>query len=140
MRRHFDLDDFAAPRLAENDPLAARSLGEAHHAARRPQKRDQVGDVIRPDVKDWTPAVSVKEMRVWMPVLVSGLQHEGGPGDRRADRAFIDEAADDLMAASHECIRCAAKTEAIALSELDQGFGLGHRHAKRLFGIDVLAG
>jgi hypothetical protein len=37
MSRHFDLDDFPAPRLAEDDSFAAGSLGESHRAARWPQ-------------------------------------------------------------------------------------------------------
>ena len=120
--------------------LDARLRGRAHDARDGPEQLDEVGDVVGPHVEHRPAAAQIVEARRRMPALVAGAHEEGAAGDRRADRAVVDQLARGLVAAAEEGVGRAADAQALLRGEVHHLARLGDVDAERLLGIDVLAG
>ena len=75
-----------------------------------------------------------------MPALVARAHEEGAAGDRRADRAIVDQLARGLVAAAEERVRRAADAEILGRREVHHLARLGYVDAERLFRMHMLAG
>ena len=140
MRGDLDGNARAGERLARDDALGPRSGGDAADARHRPEKIDEVGDIVRSHVEHGTAAGEVIEARIGMPALMARAHEERRAADRPADQPLIDGAARGLVGAAEKGVGRAAEPQALGRRGFDQAARLGDGDAERLFRVDVLAG
>jgi hypothetical protein len=71
---------------------------------------------------------------------MSRAHEEGAAGNRRADRAVVDQLARGLVAAAEKGVRRAADPQVLLRSDVQHLSRLRDVDAERLFGMDMLAG
>ena len=117
-----------------------RPGGDAADARHRPEKIDEVGDIVRAHVEHGAAAGEVIEARIGMPALVARAHEERRAADRPADQPLIDGAARGLVRAAEKRVGRGAEPQASRGRGFDQPARLGDSDAERLFRVDVLAG
>ena len=141
MRRDLDRHARSRKRLAGDDALGPRPRRNAADASHRPEKIDEVGDIIGSHVEHRAAAGEVIEARVGMPALVARAHEERGAADRPADQPFVDRTARGLMGAAEERVGRAAEPQALWPPRRRSGRrASASADAERLLRMDVLAG
>ena len=136
---HLHRDARSLQRLAGDQAFAPRARGDAGDALDRAEQVDEIGDVVGAHVEHRAAAGGIVERRARMPALMSRAHEERRAGDRRADRALVDQLAAGLVGAAEKRIGRAADAHALRLRRSDELAALGDGDAERLLRMDVLA-
>ena len=75
-----------------------------------------------------------------MPALVAGTHEESRPADRPADESVVDTLPRRLMRAAEKGVGRRSEPQVLRAGRVDELPRLGESDAKRLLGMDVLAG